>query len=112
MIFVHAKSLQSVQLCMTLWTVACQAPLSIGFSRQEYWSGLPFPPPGGLLTQGLNLHLLYLLHCQADSLPLLPAKKPLPSSRFLQSLLSSPGITVTLVFQLLVYHMFSGSIHY
>ena len=32
----------------TLWTVACQAPLSMGFSRQEYWSGLPFPSPGDL----------------------------------------------------------------
>ena len=42
---VHAKSLQ---LCLTLvtpWTAACQAPLSRGFSRQEYWSGLPFPFP-------------------------------------------------------------------
>ena len=35
-----------VQLFATLWTVACQAPLSIGFSRQEYWSGLPWHPPG------------------------------------------------------------------
>ena len=35
-----------VQLFSTLWTVACQAPLYMGFSRQEYWSGLPFPPPG------------------------------------------------------------------
>jgi len=43
---VHAKSLQS---CPTLWTVARQAPLSMGFFRQEYWSGLPFPPPGYLL---------------------------------------------------------------
>ena len=33
---------------MTLWTVARQAPLSMGFSRQEYWNGLPFPPPGDL----------------------------------------------------------------
>ena len=32
-----------VQLCATLWTIACQAPLSMGFPRQEYWSGLPFP---------------------------------------------------------------------
>ena len=38
----HAKSLQSY-LFVTLWTVARQAPLSMGFSRQEYWSGLPFP---------------------------------------------------------------------
>ena len=37
-----------VWLCATLWTVACQAPLSIGVSRQEYWSGLPFPPPEDL----------------------------------------------------------------
>ena len=34
---------------VTPWAVACQAPLSMGFSRQEYWSGLPFPPPGDLL---------------------------------------------------------------
>ena len=110
--FLLLSHFSHVQLCMTLWTVACQAPLSIGFSRREYWSGLPFPPPGDLLTQGLNLHLLCLLCCQADSLPLLPPKKPLSSFKFLQSLLSSPGIAVTLVFQLLVYHMFSGSIHY
>ena len=37
-----------VQLCVTLLTVTCQAPLSMGFSRQEYWSGLPCPPPGDL----------------------------------------------------------------
>ena len=38
----------SVRLFTTLWTAACQAPLSIGFSGQEYWSGLPCPPPGDL----------------------------------------------------------------
>ena len=37
-----------VQLFLTLWTIACQAPLSMGFSRNEYWSGLPCPPPGDL----------------------------------------------------------------
>ena len=37
-----------VPLFSTLWTVACQAPLSMGFSRQEYWNGLPYPPPGDL----------------------------------------------------------------
>ena len=41
-----------VQLIATLWTVAHQAPLSMGFSRHEYWSGLPFPAPGDLPTQG------------------------------------------------------------
>ena len=41
-----------VRLFGTLWTVACQAPLSMGFSRQEYWSGLPFPPSGDLSDPG------------------------------------------------------------
>ena len=41
--------LNGVWLFATPWTVAYQAPLSMGFSRQEYWSGLPFPPPGDLL---------------------------------------------------------------
>ena len=44
----HAKLLQMCLLFMTQWTVACQAPLSMGFSRQEYWSGLPYPLPGDL----------------------------------------------------------------
>ena len=37
-----------------LWTVACQAPLSMGFPRQEYWSGLPFPSPGDLPDPGFD----------------------------------------------------------
>ena len=51
-----------VWLFAALWTVACQAPLSLRFSRQEYWSGLPCPPPGDLPTQGSNLYLLCLLY--------------------------------------------------
>ena len=43
---------------VTPWTVARQAPLSIEFSRQEYWSGMPFPSPGDPPNQGLNLGLL------------------------------------------------------
>ena len=50
-----------VWLFVTLWTVACQAPLSMEFSRQEYWSGLPFPSPGDLPDLGLNPGLL---HCR------------------------------------------------
>ena len=42
-----AESLSRVRLVVTPWTVALQAPLSMGFSRQAYWSGLPCPPPGG-----------------------------------------------------------------
>ena len=43
-----------VRLFTTLWTVAHQAPLSMGFSRQEYWSGLPWPPPGDLPDTGIK----------------------------------------------------------
>ena len=66
----------SVRLSATLQTVAHQAPLSVGFSRLEYWSGLPCPLSGDLLdmgifwTQGSNPCLLRLLHWQVDSLPL------------------------------------------
>ena len=50
------------------WTVAHQAPLSMEFSRKEYWSGLSFPTPGDLSNPGSNLYLLSLLHWQANSL--------------------------------------------
>ena len=43
-----------VQLFVMLWTVAHQAPLSMGFSRQEYWSGLPYPLPGNLPDAGIK----------------------------------------------------------
>ena len=57
--------------------VAHQAPLSMEFSRQEYWNGLPFPTPGDLPDPGIELCLLHLLHWQADSLPTAPPEKPL-----------------------------------
>ena len=65
-----AESLIPVQFFATPWTVAFQAPLSMGFSRQAYWSGWPFPPPGHLPYQGSNTCLLLLPHWQVDSLPL------------------------------------------
>ena len=52
---------------MTSWTVLNQAPLSMGFPRQEYWSGLPFPSPGDLPDPGIELGSPAL---QVDSLPL------------------------------------------
>ena len=59
----------------TLWTVAYQAPLSMGFSKQEYWSGLPCPSPGDWT------HIsLCLLHWQMGSSPLVPPGKPLHPS--------------------------------
>ena len=51
---VKVKLLSCVQLFATLWTVAHQAPPSMGFSRQEYWSGLPFPSPGDLSDPGIK----------------------------------------------------------
>ena len=51
---VCANLLQSCATLSTLWTVALQAPLSMGFSRQEYWSGLPFPSPGNLPDPGME----------------------------------------------------------
>ena len=47
-VYSEVKSLSRVQLFATPWTVAYQDPLSMGFSRQEYWGGLPFPSPEGL----------------------------------------------------------------
>ena len=74
-----------VRLCVTLWTVACQIPLSMGFSRQEYWSGLTCPPPRDLPEPGIELCLLHLLPWQASSLPLAPPGKPPKSMELSQS---------------------------
>ena len=62
--------------CLTLatpWTVAPQAPLSLGFSRQEHWSGLPFSSPGNLPNPGMEAGSPAL---QADTLPSEPPGKP------------------------------------
>ena len=60
-----------VWLFVTLWTIACQAPLSMGFSRQEYWSKLPFPTPGDLPDPGTEPSSNW----QASSLPPVPPEK-------------------------------------
>ena len=74
---VHALSpFSHVQPFVTLCTVACQAPLSMGFSKQEYWSGFPCPSPGDLPDPGIKPVSLCLLHWQAGSLPLAPPGKP------------------------------------
>ena len=61
------------QLFATPWAVAHQAPLSMEFSRQEYWTGLPFPSPGDLPNPGIEPRSPAL---QADSLPSEPPGKP------------------------------------
>ena len=64
---------QSCPTIMTPWTVTRQAPLSMGFSRQEYWSGLLFPSPGDLPNPGIEPGFPAL---QVDSLPSEPTEKP------------------------------------
>ena len=71
-IYTCAQSLSRVRLFAPLWTAACQANLSIEFSKKKYWNGLTFPPPGDLPDSGSNMCLLHFLHWQVDSLPLAP----------------------------------------
>ena len=66
LLFLFSRSVMSDSF-VNLWTVARQTPLSMGFPRQEYWSGLAFPSPGDLLTQRSKLHLLCPLRRQEDS---------------------------------------------
>ena len=68
--------LSCVQLFATLWTVAHQALLSMGFFRQEYWSGLPYPPPGDLPNQGIESASPMSPVLQTDSSPAEPLRKP------------------------------------
>ena len=68
------KLLSHVRLFATPWTVAYQAPQTMEFSRQEYWSGLPFPSPGDLPNPGIEPRSPVL---QADTLPSEPPGKPI-----------------------------------
>ena len=70
---VTVKSLSRVRLYVTPWTVAYQAPLSMGFSRQEYWSGLPFSSPRDLPNPGIKPGFPAL---EADALTSEPPGKP------------------------------------
>ena len=65
-----------VQLFVSLWTVAREDPLSMEFSRQEYWSGLPCSPPGDLPDPGVKPTSLVSPACADGSLPLAPTGKP------------------------------------
>ena len=89
----HAPTLSCfshVQLFAVLWTIACPAPLSTGFSRQEYWSVLPFPSPEDLPDPGMESVSSAL---QVDSLSTEPPEKPelsIALSNFFGSPISSP----------------------
>ena len=72
--YLRVCMLRHVQLFATLWTVARQTPLFMGFSRQEYWSGLPFPVPRDIPDPGIEPTSPA---SQVDSLPTEPPEKPL-----------------------------------
>ena len=83
------KSLSRAQLFVTPWTVAHQAPPPMGFSRQEYWSGLPFPSPGDLPDPGVEPRSPTL---QADALTCEPPGKPQNIYLFISVLVAACGI--------------------
>ena len=99
----HAKSFQYVRFFATPWTVACQAPLSIGLSRQEYYSGLPCPPPGDLPDSGIKPTSPVASALQADSLPLVPPGKLLCGQ---QLKLNMKRTRVIYIFRKIIYHLF------
>ena len=73
----HAKLLQLYPTLCDPMPVACQAPLSMGFSKQEYWSGLPCPPPGGLPNPGIETASPATPALQAGSLLLSHQRRPI-----------------------------------
>ena len=82
---------------MTLWTVACQASLSTRFSRQEYWSGLPCPPPGDLHDPGIKPASL-TSPASAGELPLVPPAKSVCVYTYIYTY-SPPGSSVQGILQ-------------
>ena len=82
-----------VWLFVTLWTDAFQAPLSIGFSRQECWSGLPCPSPGDLPDPGIKPISHVSPASAAGSLPPVPLGKPICIYMYISSLLDLPPVS-------------------
>ena len=96
-----------VCLFVTLWTLAHQAALSMGTSRQEYWSDLPCPPPGDLPDPGIEPTSLMSPALAGGSLPLVPPGKPLEVTQIRAFLLNSPffsGSQTRLLISSLLYH--------
>ena len=83
------------QSCLTLcnpWTIACKAPLSMGWSRQEYWSGFPCPPPGDLSNPGMEPVSLVSFALQADSLSTAPPEESMLLLLLLQMIKRQYGL--------------------
>ena len=87
--YVHAQLLSHVQLFVTPWTVAHQPPLSMGFSRQEFWSELPFPSPGDLLNPRIEPASLGSPALADGFFTTEPPAKPILET---EKLLVSPGV--------------------
>ena len=95
--YLHVCVCSAAQSCLTLChSMDCSppGPLSLGFSRQEYWSGLPCPPPGDLPSPGIKPSgFLRLLHWQVGSLPLAPPGKPyIPAWMYLKLSIRAPWL--------------------
>ena len=101
-----AQLLSQVQLFATLWTVAHWGPLSIGFFRQEYWTRLPFPPPGDLPNPGTESVLLVPPALQGDSLPPEPSGKDIQYQFFYRSSFNTSWIQDSNVMHLGFGHHF------
>ena len=99
------KSLSSVRLFATPWTVAYKSPLSMEFSRQEYWSGLPFPSPGDLPDPGIKPMSPAL---QADALPSEISGKPLSLPNSKPTSISSTTLYDTKIY--ISYKLFQASL--
>ena len=92
-----------VQLFATLWTAASQAPLSMGFSKQEYWSGLPCPPPWALPNSGIEPIPLISPVQAGRSLPLVTPEKPNELINWFLLINKSSGIFTFGLLLLLLY---------
>ena len=104
-----AQSLSRVQLFATPWTVTLQVPLSMGFSRQEYWSGLPFPSPGDFPSPEIKPRYSTL---QADPLRSEPPGKPKNTEVGSLSLLQGNFPTQELNTSLLPYRQILYQLNY
>ena len=100
------KSLSCVRLFATPWTVAYQAPLSMGFSRQQYWSGLPFPSPGDLPNPAIKPRSPAL---QTDALPSEPPGKSINgvSALLKQGKADTCGLTIYSIYSFMKVKLFS-----
>ena len=110
-----AQSLGCVRLFVTPWTVPRQAPLSMGFSRQEYWSGVPSPSPGDLPDPGVEPLSSASPAPQADSLPSEPPGKPMStgagSLSLLQGIFPTQELNQSLVLCRQILYQGSPHIH-